>query len=212
MAQSGKHQRRLRNYLLDPKVQLKFTVIMVVLTTVLTASLGYFWYGEVRTTSSMLRVNALSSLGSDVADKIDQEVAQYDRRRLLVLIGFGVLLALLSAGYGIIVTHKVAGPIFKMTRHMKDIEANRLYRLWGLRKGDQLQEFFSSFQGMHAALRERVEKDMIVLNQLIAAIDRGDDLKEQAPRIRALIVEKGDSLRDASDVTQQIRRDTAEPA
>ncbi|MBW2735264.1 MAG: hypothetical protein JRH20_23010 [Deltaproteobacteria bacterium] len=211
MTQAGKYHRRWRNYLVDPKVQLKFALIMVVITTVLTAGLGFFWYAEVRTTSNMLRVNALSSLGPEVADKIEQEVGGYDHKRLAVLVGFGLLLALLSAGYGIFITHKVAGPIFKMTRHMKDIEANRIYPLWGLRKGDQLQEFFAAFQDMHASLRERTEKDMILLNQVIAAIDRGDGLEEMMPRIRERVVEKGDSLRDASDVTQQIRRDTGAP-
>lgn len=210
MSQSGKKQRKLRNYLLDPKVQLKFTLIMVVLTTALTAGLGYFWYSEIRTASSVVRVSALTNLDTEAARKVEEELAAQDHKRLVLLVGFGVILALIITGYGIVVTHKVAGPIFKMTRHMKDVEANRLYKLWGLRKGDQLKEFFSAFQGMHAALRERVEQDMILLNQMITAIDRGDDLKEFVPRIRAAVVKKGKSLRDASDTTQQIRRDTGE--
>jgi len=139
------HKRKLRNFLLDRRYQLKFTIIMVVIASALTAGLGYFWYGEMRKASEIIRINALANLGDAAADQVDGDLAKQDRRRLLVLAAFGVAFSMLLAGYGIVMTHKVAGPLFKITRHMNDIRENHIHPIWGLREGDQLQDFFRSF-------------------------------------------------------------------
>jgi len=68
------------------------------------------------------------------------------------------LLSLLVVGIGIagiVVTHKVAGPIFKMKRHLRDVAAGKLDIPWGLRKGDELVEFFEVLREMIQALREQ---------------------------------------------------------
>jgi nitrogen fixation/metabolism regulation signal transduction histidine kinase len=201
-----RHRRQLRNLLIDRKVQLRITVVMLLIGAVLTAGLGYIWYAETRTTSQMIRVNALATLDAATTREVEARLASQDRQLLLVLVGFSLLLGVLIAGYGIVMTHKLAGPLTKIARHMNDIEANRLYPLWELRKGDQLQDFFATFKRMHAALRARVEADMILFNRLMAAIDRGDDLRGQLPAIKERLTEKGDSLRDASETTQKIIR------
>ena len=206
MAERQQQRRQLRNFLINRKVQLRITLIMVLLTSLLTAALGAFWYAEMRKASTVIRVNAMTTLDAAGSRQLEAELAAQDRTRLLVLVGFSVLLALLIAGYGIVMTHKLAGPLLKITRHMNDIEVNRLYELWELRRGDQLQEFFATFKRMHAALREQVETDMILFNRLIAAIDRGSDLKDELPYIKERLKEKGDSLRNASETTQKIIR------
>jgi methyl-accepting chemotaxis protein len=201
-----RHQRKLRNFLIDRKVQLRISLVMVLIGALLTGALGYFWYGEMRKASKVIRVNAMVTLDTAAVQQLESELASQDRTRLLVLAGFAVLFSVLIAGYGIVMTHKLAGPLLKITRHMNDIESNRLYELWELRKGDQLQSFFSSFKRMHAALRRRVEADMILLNRLMAAIDRGDTLRDELPGIKERLREKGESLRSASETTQKIIR------
>jgi hypothetical protein len=202
----GKQRRQLRNYLIDRKMQLKITVVMLLLSSLLTAVLGFFWYAEIRTASSVIRINAIATIGSEAAAELGQELASSDMQRLVVLVGFAVLLGLLIAAYGIVMTHRIAGPIYKITRHMSDVEEGRIYKLWGLRKGDQLQDFFGAFQRMHDALRGRVKDDMILLNELRAGIDGDKDMKETLPKIKAMLQQKGDSLQDASEVTQRLKR------
>jgi len=204
--QASPSRRQIRNYLIDRKMQLRFTAIMVVLSSLLTAGLGYVWYAEMRKASGVIRVNAMATLGEAATNQLEAELASQDRTRLLLLVGFAFMLAVLIAGYGIVMTHKLAGPLFKINRHMQDIENERLYELWDLRKGDQLQEFFATFKSMHGALRERTEADMKLLSKMIAVIDRGDDLKEEIPALRARLAQKGDSLRQASSTTQKLQR------
>jgi len=192
----------MRNYLIDRKVQLKVTLVMVALTSLLTAVLGFFWYAEIRKASDVIRINAMSILGTEAAAELGSELATSDHRRLIVLVGFALVLSVLIAAYGIIMTHRIAGPLFKMNRYVNDIAADRLYKLWGLRKGDQLQEFFRSFEGMHTALRARVEEDMSLLSRVLSAIDAERDVKELVPVLRESLARKRDSLRDVGDATQ----------
>lgn len=203
------HRRQLRNYLIDRKVQLRFTLIMVVLTTLLTAALGVAWYAEIRKASAVVQVSAIAALGSDAAASLENELAADDQKRLLVLVGFAVALALLVVVYSIIMTHRIAGPLFKMKRYMSDIEAGRLYKLWGLRRGDQLQEFFAGFERMHGALRTRVEEDTQLLGHLIAAIERGEDMRGELSTLKQALQAKTDSLREASQNTMKLMRPTA---
>jgi hypothetical protein len=205
--ETGKRQRRkIRNFLIDRKVQLSITLVMVILSSLLTAVLGFFWYSEIRKASAVIRISAISTLGPDAARQLGAQLQTDDQMRLLVLVGFAVLLGVLIAAYGIVMTHRLAGPLYKINRHMLDIADGRLYKLWGLRKGDQLQEFFGTFERMHTALRTRVEEDMKLLNQVIAAIQRGGDLSDQVPKLRQALTAKGDSLRDASEVTLKLQR------
>lgn len=205
--ETGKRQRRkIRNFLIDRKVQLRITLVMVILSSLLTAVLGFYWYSEIRKASAVIRINAISALGADAARQLGAQLQADDHMRLLVLIGFALLLGVLIAAYGIVMTHRLAGPLYKINRHMLDVADGRLYKLWGLRKGDQLQEFFGTFERMHTALRTRVEEDMKLLNQLIAAIQRGGDLSDQVPKLRQALTAKGDSLRDASEVTLKLQR------
>jgi nitrogen fixation/metabolism regulation signal transduction histidine kinase len=200
------HHRQIRNFLLDRKVQLRVALVMVALTTLLTAALGWAWYSEIRTASSVIQINAIAALGPETAKSLEAELAVHDQRRLLLLCGFALLLALLVVAYGIVMTHKIAGPLFKIKRHIADIEAGRLYKLWGLRRGDQLQDFFAAFEAMHAALRSRVEADIELLNHLVAAVERGDDLKGELPRLKQVLESKGESLREAGQDTLQLKR------
>ena len=70
------------------------------------------------------------------------------------------------------ITHKVAGPLYKISSFFGRVRDNRLGPAPpSLRKGDELQEFYSSFREMHQAVRARVEDDVRVLGSALAAIE-----------------------------------------
>lgn len=81
------------------------------------------------------------------------------------------LLSALVAGIGvagILVTHKVAGPIFKMKRHLKDVGAGKLEIPWGLRKGDELVEFFEVLREMIQSLRQQRQGQIARVDEALA--------------------------------------------
>lgn len=81
-----------------------------------------------------------------------------------------VLLALLVVGVGlvgIVVTHKVAGPIFKMKRQIRALGDGHLSIPAPLRKGDELVDFFEAFRNAVIELRARQEREIAMLDRAI---------------------------------------------
>jgi nitrogen fixation/metabolism regulation signal transduction histidine kinase len=94
------------------------------------------------------------------------------QRTMLVTLCIGMLLLVVAIGFiGIVVTHKIAGPVFKMKRHLGDVAAGRLKVPGSLRKGDELVEFFETFNSMVKSLRARQEREIERLDLAIHELE-----------------------------------------
>jgi nitrogen fixation/metabolism regulation signal transduction histidine kinase len=178
------YKRSLRNYLLNSSYQLRFTGVIVVISAILTGGLGYFVMSKAHEASRVVSVQAMDP-ENVLANQLAQQFAHNDRILMFVLIGFGFLLSLVLAAYGIVLTHKVAGPLFKITNHLDKIRDGKLGVVYNLRKGDQLVDFFDHFKHAHDALRQRTEEDIALLDKAIAAAGTSpvaDELKAAKQR------------------------------
>jgi hypothetical protein len=100
------------------------------------------------------------------------EALEHGRMRILyVLIATGLLLVLGLAIYGIKMTHKVAGPLFKVSLYLAKMRDGRFDKVWNLRKGDQLVEFYEHFKTAHAGVVEMHKDDIARLAEVIAAAE-----------------------------------------
>lgn len=97
------------------------------------------------------------------------------RQRSVLTTIFGLLgvLVIVLGIVGIVITHKVAGPIYKMTLYMQKLRKGSLVEPAPLRQGDDLVEFFEELRAAVRALRERQEADIRVLDQTISEL--GDE-------------------------------------
>ncbi len=109
------------------------------------------------------RAAALEAGAADVAEQ---------QRRLLVGLVAGLALLVVALGaVGIFFTHKVAGPIHKMKRLLREVGEGKLIVRERLRKGDELQHFFEAFEGMVEALRERQRGEIAQIDDILAKLD-----------------------------------------
>jgi hypothetical protein len=76
---------------------------------------------------------------------------------------------LILSAYLVIMTHKVAGPLFKVSMYFDRMADGRLGNITALRRGDMLQDFFTSFREMHEAVRTRLQSDLSTME--IAAVE-----------------------------------------
>jgi len=194
---SGKGQRRLRNYILDLRYQMKFTLTMVGIASVLTGGLGYFVHEKSREASEIVKVQAmdptLEGPALDMANELKKQFAAGDRVVTYALIGFGLLMSFVLTIYGIVLTHKVAGPLFKVTLHLDKIRDGKLGKVYPLRQGDELVEFFGHFKAAHDALRKQEEDDVALLQKASAALPpEASALKEE---IAMVVAQKIESLK-----------------
>jgi len=103
------------------------------------------------------------------------QIKALERGRLLilyVLIGTGLLLVMGLAVYGIKMTHKVAGPLFKVSLYLNKMQQGRFDKVWNLRKGDQLVEFYEHFKTAHAGVVQMESDDIERLKAVIAAAEQ----------------------------------------
>jgi len=112
-------------------------------------------------------------------------------RILYVLIATGLLLVLGLALYGIKMTHKVAGPLFKVGLYLAKMRAGRFDRVYSLRKGDQLVDFYEHFKLAHAGVVTMQKDDIARLKAVIAAAESaGIGEHAQVVELRALVAQK----------------------
>jgi hypothetical protein len=164
------YKRKMRNYLLDVGLQLRYTATIVVVAIFLTAGLGFKMYQATREISRIILFTGLADPAT--AQELQTQFANSDRVVLWGIIGFGIVLVLSISAVGILITHKVVGPLYKISSLFARVRDNRMMPApSGLRKGDELQEFYSSFREMHEAVRERVIADVKAVGSAVAAIE-----------------------------------------
>lgn len=111
----------------------------------------------------------------DKAAALAEHAAELEQRQQTMFIALFGVLALLAVAMGlmgIVVTHKVAGPIFKMTRQIQTIGDGDWSMPAPLRKGDELAAFFGAFESMVKSLRKQREHEIALLDE---AMKKGDD-------------------------------------
>lgn len=237
--QRPRYKRSARNYLLDPKFQLKYTGLLVLVAVLLSAVLGaQLWVTsqavieqsqqavqqgretvkrgqktveESKKVSEVVAMNIsreyadnpeLAKLFNADTEKRNKELeaeqkrlqqdakdleaqAAYlgnqQRKTLFVLIGGLALLVIAIAITGIIFTHKIAGPVFKMSGLLQRVGEGHLQIQSGLRKGDELVEFFETFRRMVDNLRARQQQQIESLDEAIGALEGEADAEKLAP-------------------------------
>lgn len=240
-AGSGRHQRRLKNYLLDKHFQLKYTGYLVAIAVALSLALGIILWRtserviaqsrqtvsqgeqvvaqgrevlrESKKVSAVVQMNIvkdpvyadnpelLKAFEQDAKAQdqrmIDQQealeaqaaalkqqsndLAERQRSVFAAIVGVLVLLVIGIGLAGIVVTHKVAGPIFKMKKQIRAVGDGKLEIPGKLRKGDELVDFFDTFEHMVRNLRARQEEEIEKLDAAIKNVEGKADEKELEP-------------------------------
>jgi methyl-accepting chemotaxis protein len=176
----GAARRKWRNYLLDRGFQLKYTgyvvLITVVVTSVVGGILGYTAYEKSRGMSQMLTMQRGDTAGSvtpEMQALFEQESAEEDAQLAReILSGLGLLILVMSVALGlmgILITHRVVGPAYKLKLLFAQVERGSLLVRGGFRKRDELQDLGVAFKRMIASLHERREEE---LQSLEAALER----------------------------------------
>lgn len=233
----GSKKRRWRNFLLEPRFQLKFAAYLVTVTVLVGSVLGVFLYRNtlalLAEASSSLEARSRAAeashelsnaaLSNELVQKMGDPVfvaqlqktsktideryeaeraAILEQRETLVrrqrttwlvfmgtLAGFLVLVSLTT----IVLTHRVAGPLMRIRRMVKDVASGQIRPPpYGLRETDELKDIFDATRGMVHVLRKQSEDDVLVLSHALERAQKEgakgawmDDLRTLESRIKA---------------------------
>lgn len=91
---------------------------------------------------------------------------------LLWVVAVGALgMAGLLALFGLLLTHRVAGPIHVMSLYISTLAAGRYPRMRPLRKKDELRGFFDRLSDAVDRIREREAEEVRLLSEVITALE-----------------------------------------
>lgn len=164
------HHRKLRNYLIDASLQLRFASYLVGIAALLSGYLGW------RLWQSYREASRLVALGDPVADEaIGQLLANEDRVRMIWLaVGLAAVVVCLL-GFAVVTTHKVAGPALVLARTCRQVGEGHLRPPRQLRRGDLLIGLADDVTRMVERLRAREEKERALLHEASMALSQGSD-------------------------------------
>jgi len=122
---------------------------------------------------------------ADVRDR--RALIASDRQNIrLMLIGAGVLLVMLLFVMGIVITHRIVGPVHKMKRLLRRVSTGRLVIEERLRRGDELEDLFDTFLQMTYSLRAQQTARLATLDGTLKKAEASTTPPEVLDGLRAL--------------------------
>ena len=165
---SSRSNRSAKRLLLDKRFQLKYTAMIVSVAAILSFSLGGFLLSKVRENSRILDLESLGdSAFSAQLNSADNELVWII---ILSLLSFMFVITLLS----ILITHRMAGPIYVMKRHLTTLARGELPQVRALRKGDEFIECHEALVAVVAGFEQRTEDEVGVLSRALEGLSSTD--------------------------------------
>ena len=206
-----RYKRRLSNYLLDKKLQLRYVLLVTILSGLITASLGYLIFQQRHKASASVEQDLIAlenkfhndGQTEGLRERASAEMASDDRNDVFTMIGVGVGLVVVLSGYLLIMTHKVAGPLYKVSMYFDRMADGRVGKVTPLRKGDMLQDFYTTFCEMHDAVRSRLTADQEQMAKALAALQATRNQGDYRGEARAKLDEELTSLANHLDARKK---------
>jgi hypothetical protein len=199
-----KNKRKLSNLLLNRGVQLRVTLYMVVVVALLYVVLGRLYWASSEEQTRMLTYlqGTQLLLSADDPDQAAylQEASKFlegeDRTRVAALFGaLVVLVGLLFLG-GLYLTHRIAGPVYAVSRHLEGLAEGRWRPMRSFRPHDQFTFLKDRLDAVVTRVCSDAERDVEVLRALEADPALSAEARE---RINAVIEARKGYLRQAAE-------------
>lgn len=173
-----RHKRYLRNYLLDPGLQLRYIGFVTLLAAVICGVFAYFIWAQKNQASQVIidGIRSVEWIDDAMKAEITRDLRASDRGIIWKMAGFGVGLVFVLSGFLIVMTHKVAGPLYKTGMYFSRLRDGQIPRVTDLRRGDQFHDFFEHFKDMNDALRLRTQHECDVYDRFLRACEGQPEL------------------------------------
>jgi hypothetical protein len=152
------HHRRI--YLVDRSFQLKYILLLMAWGVVLAGLFGLWTY--------QAHQQAVETVVRDPEQRALFESANH--QLVWALAGIAALSAAALGLLGWVMTHRVAGPIYVMSHLLGLLAQGRYPSRRGLRKHDELQEFYTQFTDTVRIMKERDAVRVKELQDVIGAM------------------------------------------
>jgi hypothetical protein len=180
--------------IVDRRFQFKYAGIIVAVAALASTALGYFLLSAYTEMNEMLAVLQLSVQDGDA---LGARMNADDAKRVFTLvIGFLVGEVVILGLLGLIITHRVCGPVFVLQRDLQTFVDGKYPSHRVLRSSDEFRGAFETFGAAMKQLQERDRAEVLVLDAALQQIGAGHSA---APALETLRDERKQRLAAATE-------------
>lgn len=169
---------RRRSYVSKPNFQMKLTIIFMLMVTIVANLVGGMCYWLI----SDKFYSLVEEAPDDFSEITTQEIAQFLIPKILVAQGVSLCFVFVLS---ILVTHTIAGPVYRMERIAKEIGQGNLRGQTRLRPRDELKELADAFNIMTEGLASKIRS----LREEVEALADTADAELDLSRINGILYE-----------------------
>jgi hypothetical protein len=146
-----------RTFLVDRSFQLKYSFIL--------GAIGVLIGVICAVTMYLVRRRLLSDISLPPA--LIQELTSINRQVTWVVVFVALLCGVVLGLFGLLLTHRIAGPIYALTQFVAALARGRYPLVRPIRKSDELKDFFELFRRSVESLRAREVEEIFRIEALI---------------------------------------------
>jgi hypothetical protein len=169
---------RRRSRIVDRSFQFKYTLMVVAFTAVI--SLTYM------TMVYLQHFEIERDIGTYCNSTVGAELLQRSTSIVGYVFVATLLISLLLTGLGVVVTHRIAGPIFVMNRYLGVLATGRIPTLRPLRKNDELKTLYGTLQRFVDSLAQREKNEAERLKHALDTLKPAASTREAQECLEAL--------------------------
>ena len=159
-APAAKPAHHRRTYLVDRGFQLRYALVLALAGAALALFCG-LWLHQAHT-----QATELLPLDAEARALVERS----DRQLIGALVAIAGLMALALGVLGVVITHRVAGPVLVLTRHVASLGRGEIPHVRPLRRGDELQGLFRLLTEGTEALRDRERRHADLLDRVASSL------------------------------------------
>lgn len=145
----GKSQRRLRNLLLKPSLQVRLGAMYILISLGFSGTISGIFYWK------LSGVIPLVLELTDVQEEVQDLLTGYLNEIKWLIIGTVAVFMVINILFSIIYTHRLIGPSFAFRRHLQALIRGEYGARTHLRKGDAFQEVAEDLNRLSMSLKQK---------------------------------------------------------
>lgn len=146
-----------RTFLIDRDFQLKYSALLVFAGVLIALAFAVMTYLAFADAQRLTDIKGVAPRSIDPLSVAMLLVA-------VIIAGFAMGLV------GLVVTHRIAGPVYVMTHYMTALSKGSFPPIRPLRRNDELKNFFERFQSALETLKAKEAEEAQALHEAVAAL------------------------------------------
>ncbi len=123
-------------------------------------------------------VAAQAQLMDEQARNMEGKSADFEKRAHqlpLLVLAFGLTFLFFLFLLSIFITHRISGPVYKISKLMSEVDGDSLHVDGALRTGDEMWNLFKAFNSMIERLRKHQSTEATRIGELLDALEHAKD-------------------------------------